>query len=186
MSKLHQERIKTCNPKPKTFVKKLFKGYWGRPALLKNQSDSEQLPEPPSSPRSWKKCLKAYKPERFPSRVLWREMKGIWEKEGQIWKVGKHFGRFPTGRDYSRGIGDALLFSKTKVSSCQNHPSPPEAGKKIEKPIKIERSPSRVLWRKMKGTWEKWWEIWKVGKIAAVESQVEYHFVRFPKGNKLF
>ena len=129
-------------------------------ALLKNQS--EQLPEPPSSPRSWKKCSKTYKTERFPSRVLWRETKGIWEKEGQTWKVGKttiamsqvenYFVRFPKGRSYSRGIGDTLHFSKTKVSSCQLKKT------NIYKHWMLSLShsfPPRVLWKEMKGMWEK-------------------------------
>ena len=33
--------------------------------------------------------------------------------------VEYHFVQFPKRRNYSRGIGDALHFSKTKVSSCQ-------------------------------------------------------------------
>ena len=37
---------------------------------------------------------------------------------------------FPTGKNYFRGIGDTLHSSKTKVSSCQNHPTRPETGKK--------------------------------------------------------
>ena len=58
--KLHQERIKTCNLKQKTFFKKLFKGYWRCPALSKNQSG--QLPEPSNSPRNWQKLKNISKP----------------------------------------------------------------------------------------------------------------------------
>jgi len=49
---------------------------------LKNQS--EQLPEPSNSPRNWKKNEKPIKTERFPKKVLWSEMKGIWKKKKEI------------------------------------------------------------------------------------------------------
>jgi hypothetical protein len=68
-------------------------------------------------------------------------------------QVEYYFAGFPKGRNYFRGIEDALHFSESKVSSCQNHPTRPEAGK-IEKHIKTERFPSRVLWREMKGMGE--------------------------------
>ena len=56
--------------------------------------------------------------------------------EGQ---VEYYFVGFPKRRNYSRGSGDILHFPKNKVSSCQNHPTRPETGKK--KPIKTERFP---------------------------------------------
>ena len=63
------------------------------------QNQRWQLPEPPKSPRNWKKRQTSRKTEclpfpffshSFPSRVLWREMKGISEK-----KVGKTTGKEP-------------------------------------------------------------------------------------------
>jgi len=65
---------------------------------------------------------------------------------------------FLKGRNYLRGIGDALHFSK---NSCQNDPTRPEAGKnpKTQQSIKTNCLPSRILWRHMKGTWEKYCEI---------------------------
>jgi hypothetical protein len=56
--------------------------------------------------------------------------------QGEYYFVG-----FPKRRNYSRGSGDILHFPKIKVSSCQNHPTRPETGKKNEKPIKTERFP---------------------------------------------
>ena len=49
-------------------------------------------------------------------------------------------------------------FTKMKMSSCQQHPAPPEAWynfKNINNPIEIDFFPSRVLWRELKRTWEK-------------------------------
>ena len=79
-----------------------------------------------------------------------REMKGIWEKSEEIWKVRKittgesqveyYFLGFPKGRNYFRGIGDTLHFSKTKVSSSQNHPTRSETGKKCSKTYKSNAS----------------------------------------------
>ena len=79
--KLQQERIKTCNSKPNSFFKKLFKGSWRCPVFLKNQSG--KLPEPSNSPINWKQVNNLSKPNASQKRVLWREMKGIWEKEGK-------------------------------------------------------------------------------------------------------
>ena len=76
--KLQQERIKTCNSKPNSFFKKLFKGSWRCPAFLKNQSG--KLPEPSNSPINWKQMKNLSKPNASQKRVRWREMKGIWEK----------------------------------------------------------------------------------------------------------
>ena len=71
---LQQERIKICNSKPNSFFKKLFKGYWRRPAFLKNQSG--KLPEPSNSPRNWKKW-KTYQNRTLPKKEFfggkWRE-----------------------------------------------------------------------------------------------------------------
>ena len=85
--KLQQERIKTCNSKPNSFFKKLFKGSWRCPAFLKNQSG--KLPEPSNSPINWKQMKNLSKPNASQKKVLWREMKGIWEKEGKTWKLFK-------------------------------------------------------------------------------------------------
>ena len=41
-----------------------------------------------------------------------------------------YFVGFPKRRNYSRSSGDILHSSKIKVSSCQNHPTRPETGKK--------------------------------------------------------
>ena len=76
--KLQQERIKTCNSKPNSFFEKLFKGFWKCPAFLKNQSG--KLLEPSNSPINWKQLNNLSKPNASQKRVLWREMKGIWEK----------------------------------------------------------------------------------------------------------
>ena len=76
--KLQQERIKTCNSKPNSLLKKLFKGSWRCPAFLKNQSG--KLPEPSNSPINWKQMKSLSKPNASQKRVLSREMKGIWEK----------------------------------------------------------------------------------------------------------
>ena len=72
----------------------------------------------------------------------WREYGRNMGKYDEIWKVRKittgksqveyHVG-FPKGRNYSTGIGGTLHFPKTKVSSSQNHPTRPEAGKKVFK-----------------------------------------------------
>ena len=76
--KLQQERIKICNSKPNSFFQKLFKGYWRCPAFLKNQSG--KLPEPSNSPINWKQMKDLSKPNASQKWVLWREMKGTWEK----------------------------------------------------------------------------------------------------------
>ena len=52
-------------------------------------------------------------------------------------------------RNYSRDIRDAPHSSKTKVGSCQNHPTRPEAGKK---PIKSKHLPFPT--RSHQGHWE--------------------------------
>ena len=62
--KLQQECIKTCNSKPNSFFKKLFKGSWRCPAFLKSQSG--KLPEPSNSPINWEKNKKPIKIEYFP------------------------------------------------------------------------------------------------------------------------
>ena len=131
--KLQQERIKTCNSKPNSFFKKLFKGSWRCPAFLKNQSG--KLPEPSNSPINWKQMKNLSKPNASQKRVLWWEMKGIWKKKKEISQVMKittgkgqveyYFVRFPRRRNYSRGSGDILHFPKIKVGSCQNHPTRP-------------------------------------------------------------
>jgi hypothetical protein len=76
--KLQQERIKTCNSKPNSLLKKLFKGSWRCPAFLKNQNG--KLPEPSNLPINWKQMKNLWKPNASQKRVFWREMKGIWEK----------------------------------------------------------------------------------------------------------
>ena len=69
--------------------------------------------------------------------------------------VEHHFMLFPKGKNYSWGIGDALRSSKTKVGSCQNHPTRPEAGNSIQKKTIAEWFPSRLLWREINGIWNK-------------------------------
>ena len=70
---LQQDRIKTCNSKPNSFFKKLFKGYWRCLAFLKK---SGQLPEPSNSPRNWENW-KAYQNRTLPKKEFfggkWRE-----------------------------------------------------------------------------------------------------------------
>ena len=105
---------------------------------------------------------KPIKTERFPKRVRWREMKGILEKNGKYDRLGKSLQErarlntilwyFPRGKNYSRGIGDTLHSSKTKVSSCQNHPTRPETGKKMKH---LSKPNASQLWREMKEIWEK-------------------------------
>ena len=140
---LQQERIKICNSKPNSFFKKLFKGYWRRPAFLKNQSG--KLPEPSNSPRNWKKW-KTYQNRTLPKKEFfggkWREYERHKRKYERLGRSGKSLQErarlntiswdFPRG-DYFRGIGDTLHSSKTKVSSCQYHPTRPETGKKVFK-----------------------------------------------------
>ena len=158
--KLQQERIKTCNSKPNSFFKKLFKGSWRCPAFLKNQCG--KLPEPSNSPIYWKQMKNLSKPNASQKRVRWREMKGILEKNGKYDRLGKSLQErarlntilwyFPRGKNYSRGIGDTLHSSKTKVSSCQNHPTRPETGKKMKH---LSKPNASQLWREMKEIWEK-------------------------------
>ena len=66
-------------------------------------------------------------------------MKGIWKKKrkyNRLWKSLQERARLNTilwdfqEKNYSRGSGDILHFPKIKVSSCQNHPTRPETGKK--------------------------------------------------------
>ena len=130
--KLQQERIKTCNSKPNSFFKKLFKGSWRCPAFLKNQSG--KLPEPSNSPINWKQMKNLSKPtERFPKKSSLEGNEGNMEEEkGNMTGYENHYRKGPGwilfcgishGRNYFRGIGDALHFPKFKVSSCQNHPT---------------------------------------------------------------
>ena len=66
----------------KTLFGKLFQGYWRCPALLKNQSG--QLPGPSIQlSQKLETNSKTYK-DRMLTIVLWRQMKGIWEKYGEI------------------------------------------------------------------------------------------------------
>ena len=65
--------------------------------------------------------------------------------------------------DFSRGeinLGVLEMPCTSKKNSCQNDPTRPEAGKKpkTQQPIKTECLPSRILWRHMKGIWEKYCE----------------------------
>ena len=85
--KLQQERIKTCNSKPNSFFKKLFKGSWRCPAFLKNQCG--KLPEPSNSPIYWKQMKNLSKPNASQKIDRWREMKGILEKNGKYDRLGK-------------------------------------------------------------------------------------------------
>ena len=80
--RLQQERIKTCNSKPYSFFKKLFKGSWRCPAFLKNQSG--KLPEPSNSPRNWKKW-KNYQNRTLPQKKFFG---GKWREYGR--KRGKN------------------------------------------------------------------------------------------------
>ena len=74
-----------------------------------------------------------------------------------------------SAKNYSKDIGDALHSSPRTIQLAQKL-------EKNEKLIKTKRFPSRVLWREMKGIWEKYGEIWKVRKITTGKSQVEYYF----------
>ena len=167
---------------------------------------------------------------------------------------------FPKRRNYFRGIGDTLHSSKIKVSSCQNHPTRPETGKKwktyqnrtlpkneffggkwreygrnngkydrlgkslqekvrlntipwdfprgeiilgvLEIPCTHQKSkwaaaswkknykhrmlslshsfPPSVLWKEMKGMWEKCGEVCR--KEPVMKMMVEHHFAGIPKG----
>ena len=75
--KLQQERIKTCNSKPNSFFKKVFKGSWRCPVLLKNQS--AKLPEPSNSPINGKKW-KTYQNRTLPKNEFFR---GKWREYGR-------------------------------------------------------------------------------------------------------
>ena len=75
----------------------------------------------------------------FPSRVLWKEMKGIPEKKVRKTTIGKShveyiFRGISQGETNSRGIGDTLHCTpqKTRGGSCQNHPTGPETGKHVK------------------------------------------------------
>ena len=57
-----------------------------------------------------------------------------------------------SSKNYSKDIGDALHSSPRTIQLAQKL-------EKNEKLIKTKRFPSRVLWRKMKGIWEKYGEI---------------------------
>ena len=65
--KLQQERVKTCNPKPNTFFKKLFKGYWRCPALLAQNH--------PTRPETGKK-RKTYQNQTLPIKSSLEENEG--------------------------------------------------------------------------------------------------------------
>ena len=68
--------------------------------------------------------------------------------------VEHHFMLFPKGKNYSRGIGDALRSSKTKVGSYHLE----------KKTLKHRMSAishsflSRAFWTEMQGMWEKYRE----------------------------
>ena len=185
--KLHQERVKTCNPKPTTVFKKLFKGYSRCPALLKNQSG--QLPL--ENKNAFKHRMIALS-HPFPSRVSgrkwreWRRNRRKYEKMKKSRKepvmkmmVEHHFTRFLKRRNYSSGVGDALHFSKNKVGSYQNPSTRPEIGNQNLK--KRNNSHREFFSGKWKEYGRKRQKNWNVGKTNIAKSQVEYHFVRLPK-----
>ena len=106
------------------------------------QKKSGQLPEPSNSPRNWENW------KTYQNRTFWGKWREYGRNQRKYERLGKSLQEraslntiswdFPKGRNYSRGIGDTLHFSKTKVSSSQNHPTRSETATN-EKPIKTER-----------------------------------------------
>ena len=88
---------------------------------------------------------------------------------------------FPTGRNYSRGIGDTLHSSKTKVSSCQNHPIRPETGKKW-KTYQNRTLPKKEFfggkWREYGRKREKHERLWKTLQERARLNTILWDFPR--------
>ena len=123
---------------------------------------------------------KPIKTERFPKKSSLEGNEGNIGEKWEIWQVRKittgkgqveyYFVVFPTGKNYFRGIGDTLHSSKTKVSSCQNHPTRPETGKKMKNLSKPNASQKKVLWREMKEIWEKEGKTWKARKTTIAKS----------------
>ena len=125
----------------------------------------------PSSPRSWKKSVqKPIKPKASHEEFFggkWREygrkmeqnMKG-WENHYSKELSWIPFLRFPKRRNYSKGIGDALHFLKNQSEQLPEPSNSPRNWKKWKNLSKPNASQKRVLWRDMKGIWEKYEEIW--------------------------
>ena len=145
--KLQQERIKTCNSKLNSFlIQEIIQRMLEMPCMPSRHNH-------PTRPETGKNG-KTYQNRTLPKKEFfggkWREYGRNKGKYDEIWKVRKittgksqveyHVG-FPKGRNYSRGIGDTLRFSKTKVSSSQKTPSSPRSWEKsVQKPIKPKAS----------------------------------------------
>ena len=148
--KLQQERIKTCNSKPNSFFKKLFKGSWRCPAFLKNQCG--KLPEPSNSPIYWKQMKNLSKPNASQKRVRWREMKGILEKNGKYDRLGKSLQErarlntilwyFPRGEIILGVLEIPCTPQKPKWAAARTIQLAQKL-EKNEKPIKTERFPKK-------------------------------------------
>ena len=97
---------------------------------------------------------------------------------------------FLKGRNYFRGIGDALHFSK---NSYQSDPTRREAGKKLKnsktykkRMLTIESS-LEAHKRNMGEIWRNKEKYERLGKpVTTGKSQVEYYFVGFLKGRNYF
>ena len=76
--KSRQERIKTRNSKPNSFFKKFFQRILEMPCVP--QKSKWEAARTIQLAQKLEKNKNLSKPNASQKRVLWREMKGIWEK----------------------------------------------------------------------------------------------------------
>ena len=175
--KLQQERIKTCNSKPNSFFKKLFKGSWRCPAFLKNQSG--KLPEPSNSPINWKH-MKNLSNRTLPKKEFfggkWRE---YGRNNGKYDRLGKSLQErarlntilwyFPRGEIILGVLEIPCTPQKPKWAAARTI----QLAHKLEKMKNLSKpnaSPKKVLWREMRGILEKEGKTWKARKTTIAKS----------------
>ena len=123
-----------------------------------NVGSCQNHPTRPYTGNKWKTYQNRTLPKKEFVGGKWRE---YGRNNGKYDRLGKSLQErarlntilwyFPRGKNYFRGIGDTLHSSKTKVSSCQNHPTRPETGKKLKNLSKPNASQKKFFggkWRK--------------------------------------
>ena len=126
---------------------------------------SEQLPEPSNSPVNWKQLSNLSKPNASQKRVLWREIQGIWKEKRTYDRLGKSLQErarlntilwdFPREEIILGVVEISCTSQKLKWAAARTIQLAQKLEKKMKNLSKPNASQKWVLWREMKGIWEK-------------------------------